>query len=323
MGELLEGLDQWVQEVTGLSSAAQERVLSTVVTLVALWAVRVLILRIVARRGEKSTSSSTDKTKFYYHWRKGTAYAVYVFAFLLVGRIWIESFSSLATVVGLVSAGIAVALKDPLMNLAGWLFIVWRKPFGLGDRVQIGEYRGDVVDQGVLTFSLMEIGNWVNADDRTGRLLMAPNGLVFTQVLANYSSGWFEQIWNELELIVTFESDWRAAKELMTQIAAVHGRPPSETSQEHLRGGDRYYVLLAASIEPRVFVSLDNVGVKLTLRYLCMPFERRLSAEKIWEDILDAFYEHDDIDFAYPTVRYYDNASEGKSGARASDLPSA
>ncbi len=310
MRGLFEDIEDWVHETTGLSPEVQGKLIATAVTIVVLWAARVLILRLVGRREVTDAKAS-------YRWSKGTAYTTYTLMFLMVGRIWLASFASLATVIGLISAGVAVALKEPLMNLAGWLFIVWRKPFELGDRIEIGTYRGDVVDQGLFTFSLMEIGNWVNADDRTGRLLLAPNGLVFTQVLANYSKGWFEQIWNELSVTVTFESDWRGAKRLLTDIAKTHGKGPSDKLQTSIREHGRQYLVLSTSLEPRVFVAILDSGVGLTLRYLCSPFERRAVAEKIWEDILVAFHERDDIDFAYPTTRYYDNVREGKPGARA------
>ena len=54
----------------------------------------------------------------------------------------------------------------------------------------------------------------------------------------------------------------------------------------------------------------------LTIRYLCEPRRRRGTEQEIWEDILDAFAKHDDIDFAYPTQRFYDNSAEGKPGTR-------
>ena len=76
----------------------------------------------------------------------------------------------MSTFLGLLSAGVAIALKDPLVNLAGWGFIVWRKPFGIGDRIQLGDSRGDVIDQRIFMFTLMEIGNWVDAERSTGRV---------------------------------------------------------------------------------------------------------------------------------------------------------
>jgi small-conductance mechanosensitive channel len=301
---------EWVHDSLGLSPEAQGKALATAVTIAVLWAARKLVLRVVERREH-------DDPKRTHRWRKATAYVTYGLLFLMVGRIWLASFASLATVIGLISAGLTVALKEPLMNLAGWLFIVWRKPFELGDRIEVGEFRGDVVDQGLFTFSLMEVGKWVHADDRTGRLLLVPNGMVFTSILANYSKGWFEQIWNELRLTVTFESNWRAAKQVLTEIANRHGTPPNDEVASSMQAHGRQYLVLEASLEPRVFTMILDSGVGLTLRYLCTPFNRRSTAEKIWEDILDEFAARDDIDFAYPTTRFYDNVHEGKPEARA------
>jgi small-conductance mechanosensitive channel len=307
---MFEQVEEWIHETTGLNPEIQGKLLATIATVLVLWAARVLVLRLLDRRDHTDVKAS-------YRWSKATAYVTYGLMFLMVGRIWLASFGSLATVIGLVSAGIAVALKEPLMNMAGWLFILWRKPFDLGDRIEIGEFHGDVVDQGLFSVSLMEIGNWVNADDRTGRLLLAPNGMVFTQVIANYSKGWFEQIWNELSLTVTYESNWRDAKQLMTEIAAAHGTGAQERVETSIREHGHKYLVLSTSLAPRVYTAVLDSGVGLTLRYLCSPFERRSSAEMIWEDILDAFAARDDIDFAYPTMRYYDNVREGKPGARA------
>ena len=286
------------------------KVLGTVISLLVLWLVRKLVLGMAFKRlGEDATAV--------YRWRKSTAYAGWGIAFFLVGVIWLHSFGSLATVVGLISAGLAVALKDPLMNLAGWFFILSRKPFGPGDRIELGRFRGDVVEQGIFTFSLMEIGNWVDADDRTGRLLLVPNGQIFTEVLANYNKGWFDLIWNELVVVVTFESDWRAAKAIIAEIAERHGTELRERAKAAMQARTSEYLVLDVSIGPRVFVAVPDAGVALTLRYLCSPYERRASAQLLWEDILDAFAAREDIDFAYPTTRFYDNVREGKPGAKA------
>lgn len=89
----------------------------------------------------------------------------------MIGRVWFEGIHSIATFLGLLSAGVAIALKDLLANLAGWGFIMWRRPFEVGDRVQIGNDTGDAIDLRIFQFTLMEIGNWVEADQITGRTI--------------------------------------------------------------------------------------------------------------------------------------------------------
>ncbi len=119
-------------------------------------------------------------------------------------------------------------------------------------------------------------------------------------------------MWNELPVVVTFESHWREARELLIAIAQEHGQVPQLESMPRANRLAQEYMLLPTSVGPKVFVSLEDIGVGLTLRYLCLPSERRSSAERIWIEVLDAFAGREDIDFAYPTVRYFDNRTEGK-----------
>ncbi len=237
-------------------------------------------------------------------------------AVLAVGGSWFRGVQSLSTFFGLLTAGIAIALRDPLVNLAGWAFLMWRRPFDVGDRIEVGGHRGDVIDLRIFQFSLLEIGNWVDADQTTGRIINIPNGKVFTESLANYTKG-FDFIWHELPVLVTFESDWEKAKGLLGQIAERHGASFSESAERQVKAAASRYLIFFTRLTPIVYTSVQDCGVLLTVRYLTEPKNRRVTAEAIWEDILREFGRHDDIDFAYPTQRFYDNRREGKPGAHA------
>jgi small-conductance mechanosensitive channel len=202
------------------------------------------------------------------------------------------------------------------VNLAAWVFIIWRRPFEVGDRIAIGGDAGDVIDIRVFQFTLMEIGNWVAADQSTGRIIHVPNGKVFAESLANYSKG-FQYIWNEVAVLVTFESNWRKAKEILRGIGAKNAEELSASAEDRVRRAARKFMIFYTKLTPTVYTAVRESGVLLTIRYLCEPRRRRDSEQAIWEDILAEFAKHDDIDFAYPTRRYYDNMLEGKSGARA------
>jgi small-conductance mechanosensitive channel len=234
-------------------------------------------------------------------------------ATLALLRIWLGGISGLAASLGIISAGLAIALHAPLTNFAGWVFLTVRRPFTVGDRIQIGEYAGDVIDLRLFAFSLVEIGNWVNADQSTGRILHIPNGKVFQETVANYTQG-FNFIWDEMPVTVTFESDWRRAKEILTEIAQRHTAIKSEHAQQEVRKAASRYLIRYEHLTPIVWTSVADIGVTLTIRYLTDPRRRRSTENAIWEDILEAFWGADDIDFAYPTMRYYDNAAEGKPG---------
>ena len=206
------------------------------------------------------------------------------------------------------------------MNLAGWLFLVWRRPFNVGDRIQIGEHRGDVIDVRIFQFTIMEIGNWVDADQSTGRIIHVPNGKIFREAQANYTQA-FHYIWNEIPVLVTFESDWRKAKGILLKVATDKALHLSIEAQEQIRRAARQFMIFYTHLTPIVYTSVADSGVLLTIRYMCEPTRRRTSAEDIWETVLTEFAAHDDIDFAYPTTRFYGNPVEGKPGARAPLLP--
>jgi small-conductance mechanosensitive channel len=262
----------------------------------------------------------SDDVRVRYRWRKVITYTTGVLGIIVVGRIWFVGVGSIATFLGLVAAGIAVALKDPLTNLAGWLFILWRRPFTAGDRVQVGDHRGDVIDLRLFQFTLLEIGNWVQADQSTGRLLHIPNGFVFTLPLANYKRK-FSHIWNEIPVLVTFESDWKLAKKILLDIANTHAARLSETAERQILDASRSYMIFYSTLKPTVYTSVENSGVLLTIRYLCEARQRRGTTQAIWESILDAFADQGSIDFAYPTTRFYDNAGEGKKPLRPPQEP--
>jgi len=242
----------------------------------------------------------------------------YFLGFLLLivlVRIWLGGVSGLAAYFGIVSAGLAIALQDPLTNIAGWIFISMRKPFVLGDRVQIGSHAGDVVDIGLFQFSIVEVGNWVDAEQSTGRLIHLPNASVFREAVANYTQG-FNFIWNEVPVVVTFESNWKKAKEILSEIAQRYTAIKSEHAAEQVRRAASKFLIYFQHLTPIVWTSVIDYGVKLTIRYLCHPRQRRSSESAIWEAVLEEFSKCPDIDFAYPTQRFFDNVREGKSGLR-------
>jgi small-conductance mechanosensitive channel len=292
---------QWIRTVLNLNAELQNKLLSSLLVVLVLWLLRLVTVFWVDRRAED------DRLR--YQWRKTSAYIAVPLGIFLLFRIWIEKLQPLATFLGLVSAGVAVALRDPLVNLAGWIFILWRRPFEVGDRVQIGEHAGDVIDLRIFQFTILEIGRWVASDQSTGRILHIPNGKVFSEVLANYSKG-FEYIWNEIPVLVTFESDWEKAKALLQGVADRHAAHLSELAEERVRRAARRFMIRYATFTPTVYTIVEPSGVLLTVRYLCQPRRRRSSAQAIWEDVLRTFADHADIEFAYPTQRFYDRRRE-------------
>jgi small-conductance mechanosensitive channel len=306
-------MNDLAQQAFNLSPELWTRVISSLAILLILLVIRLVLVRLVNRH------IADVRTR--YQWRQTVTYVVGIASVVFVGLIWLEQIQSLATYLGLLSAGLAVALAEPVSNLAGWLYILWTKPFEVGDRIQIGAHAGDVVDQRIFQFTLLEIGNWVAADQSTGRVIHIPNGQIFREALSNYSKG-FDQIWNELPVLVTFESDWEEAKRLLGEIADRHASAISQAAQQSIEESSRRLAIVYSELSPKVYTRVEASGVLLTLRYLCVPRQRRTSEEAIWEDILRTFARYPHIDFAYPTRRVYNWPLEGpKAGDAAGPSP--
>lgn len=287
IGELLE-------EVAGISVDAQYKILISIFIIIILSILRLLTLRIVWR--------STNDVKTRYFWKSMTSHVFPIMGIFLIGLVWIDAFKHLGAFLGLLSAGIAIALKDLLANIAGWMFIMVRKPFVAGDRIQIGPHRGDVIDLRLYQFSILEIGNWVDADQSTGRVIHIPNGKVFTEPQANYTQG-FKYIWNEMVVRVTFESNWERAKSILENIINKHTAEVVRPAEEEIREASKMYMIHYQYLTPIVYVAVVENGVRLTVRYLCEAHKRRGTEAAIWEDVLSQFKLYSDIVWAYPTQR--------------------
>ena len=306
----MNGFFSRLQRMAHADSVLQVKLTASVLVVLLCWSLHRIATRVVQRR--------TEDVRIRYRWRKTSAYSAVGFGLFFLGYVWIERVESVGTFLGLLSAGLTIALRDLVADLAGWVFLMVKRPFALGDRIQIGDHAGDVVDIRVFQFTLMEIGNWVDADQSTGRVIHVPNGRVLTDVLANYSKG-FELIWHEIPVLVTFESDWRRAKQILQEIAAKHAEHLGEEAQERIRRAAKRFLILCGKLTPAVYTKVVDSGVLLTIRCLCEPRRRRGMEHEMWEDILDAFASEPGIDFAYPPQRFYDRPREGAGPASASE----
>ena len=259
------------------------------------FAVRYLILRAVTTR--------VKDTKAAFRVRKLSFYISVVLVLVILAGIWTSQLAGAGSFIGILSAGVAIALSDVLKNMAGGFLILVRRPFKVGDRIEVGPDAGDVIDIGFFRFSLQEIHNWVDADQTTGRILHIPNGIVFAEPLANYTEG-FPYIWNEIPVTVTFESDWEKARDMVQTVIERYTADPGELAANRRRASNRYFGLYQ-TVEPAVYVKAIDFGVTVTGRVLVPARGRRLTTSKIWQNLLTELNKTPHVDLAYPTTRFY------------------
>jgi small-conductance mechanosensitive channel len=297
----MKNILEFMSETTGLSVDTLTKIVVSVSIFIVLYLLQLATLHVIWRR--------TKNIKVRYQWKRTLSFIYPFLGLILVFAVWLQAFQQFGAFLGLFTAGLAIAMKDPLTNLAGWFFIIFRHPFVVGDRVQIEEHAGDVIDIRLFQFTILEIGNWVEADQSTGRIIHLPNGKVFTEPQINYSTG-FDYIWNEIQIRLTFESNWEKAKNILTDIINKHAENIDQAAQREIFEASKNYLIHYTHLTPYVYLKVKEFGIMLTIRYLCNPRRRRGSENEIWQEILTRFRDHDDIRFAYPTTRFYTRTEE-------------
>ncbi len=287
---------EWIADNIGIDTATQGKLLATILVIAVLVIARALAVRAARRQ--------IGDGEALYRFRKAITYAATVVGVLTLGFVWLEAFDNFTTYLGLVSAGVAIALADLLKNMAGWLFILTRRPFRVSDRVEIEGVIGDVVDIRLFRFTLMEVGNWVDAEQATGRLIHVPNGNLFSQPIANYTEG-FEFIWHEVPVLVTFESNWRTAEAIIAEAMSLGAPDVEQRAGDRIRRTASQYHIRIGALTPTVYLTVKDSGVLLTGRFLIDARQRRDVEQAVWRSILDGFASAPDVELAYPTVRTF------------------
>lgn len=288
-----------------LSLGIQPRTLTNIVSTIVL-----LILLLVARRvARRIVTGSVEEHERAYRANKIVNYIFSAAFIFITAIIWVDAFGSLPTYLGLVSAGIAIALADVIKNMAGWAYILARRPFQVSDRIEVDGTKGDVVDVRLFRFSLMEVDGWVDAEQSTGRLVHVPNGIVFTKKVFNYTEG-FPYIWHELPVLITFESDWKLAEKILTEVLESEAPDVKGAAGSRIRTTALRYSIRVGTLTPTIYLTVRDSGVLLTARYLVEARTRRGREDRIWRSILERFAEAPSVNLAYPTIRtYLENAS--------------
>lgn len=188
-----------------------------------------------------------------------------VFIIIMGLRIWVVEPAALLVTYGIIGAGIAFALQDIFKNVVGGILIIVSGYYRVGERIAIDDKIGDVMDIGILNTTMMEIRGWVHGDQPSGRLLAVPNGLVLNHSFINYTRD-HSFLWDEIAIPLTYESDWRRAREIVLSILTGETEAMTEQAEAEIeRIGQRYY-LPRKVVEPSVYIALTDNWITLDAR---------------------------------------------------------
>ncbi|RKX71832.1 mechanosensitive ion channel family protein [candidate division WOR-3 bacterium] len=229
--------------------------------------------------------------------RKLSYYIANGILLILIAVIWVKRLSTIVTFLGIIGAGIAIALSEIILSLVGWFFIVFRRPFVIGDRIEVEGIKGDVIDIRIFQFSILEVGEYQS----TGKIIHIPNSYIFRKHFTNQTMG-FEYIWDEFSIIITFDSNWEKARSIVKEIMKGEDEKIEKVRHQIERAAKKFAIHYE-KLTSIVYTTIEDSGIRITLRYLVAPRERRGVRDRIATEVLRAIDREPDITLAYPTYR--------------------
>ncbi len=276
-------------------------VVQAAVVVIVLYVCAAVLFRIINRRIEDTVRR--------HKLRKSVLYVVTGIAICYIAAVWSlkrGGLPSLSLVFGVAGAGFVIVCSQPILSVFGWIYVIARRLYDIGDRIQLGDVQGDVMDISLFKTTILEIGNWVGGDQSTFRVVHVPNSFVFLYPVYNYTSD-FRYLWSELSVTVTFESDWEKAREIMLRHARSESEQLLDQARRQISAAARKYSIHYPNLTPIVYVRIAEAGIELALRYLTNVRRRRVTEDAISRGILKDFAETPDVTFAYPTYRIVKN----------------
>jgi small-conductance mechanosensitive channel len=222
-------------------------------------------------------------------------YITWFIAIIIALSFLYQGIGSLVMSLGLIGAGITLALQRPIMNFAGWINLVVTRPFKINDRIYIKDIGvGDVYKIDTMHIYLREING-----ESTGRNLIIPNAYILTNAIVNYTKG-SQYVWDSVEVSITYESDWKKAKKLVFEAANEVVGENMRKLAEIWKTRPRQFAKTKIQHAPIIRISFLDSGINLKARYLVDAVEWAETKSRIVENILEKFDREEDVEIAYP-----------------------
>jgi small-conductance mechanosensitive channel len=242
-----------------------------------------LLKKIVDRKIE-------DKTKEFNFNRIADFFGA-LFILIIILSLLFANWYAAAVSFGIVSLVLGFALQNLITSFFGWLYILIRKPYEVGDRIRIGNVFGDVINVSYLDTTLWEFnGDYLSADHPSGRIIRFANSKVFNEYVYNYSWPLFPFIWNELSFFISYDSDFKFTSETIKRIVEI------KIGEAMVRRVKRFKKILADTPVDEldvneypsvIFKAHNNTWIEVIVRYLVEPKNSGRVKKELFETVME------------------------------------
>jgi len=261
-----------------VSSSVYGLLISTAILIITTLIFRFLVSRYI----RKNVDSIELRRKWLVQTRNG------FILFLLLGLvfIWGSELRTLALSMVALAVALVVATKELLLCVSGSVLKSVSRSFDLGDRIQIKDFRGDVIDQNLLATTILEVGPGKITHQRTGRMSVIPNSLFVSEPVINESYT-NDYILHVFTIPFKREDNWQAAQGIFLESANRHCQPYIEEVREHMKQLSETKGFDIPTVEPRVTIQVPTAGeVHLIIRLPAKSHQRSYIEQSILSEVL-------------------------------------
>lgn len=293
-----------LSELTSIDSKYWILIIKTLIFWLFLDIIKRVCIRIFKRiKNSKKEYEYTQKLKL-------VISLIKIFVFIL---LWAKYLKGFVTIISFISAGFTFALRDMILNLFGGFYIKVVKPFNIEDRIEINNYKGDVVNINAMNFELLEVDNTDFMGQSTGVITHVPNSTIFSYPLRNYDKA-FKYIWNEIIVDIPLDFDIEKVRKILYRIVSkndVIDKVP-EIVKKDIQDISTDYRIYYSEYTPIVYCKVVGDYVEYTLRYLVDPRKARYVHSSIWKHILIA-HQKSELKLYNKNVEYEDSVGDKKT----------